>query len=173
MNKKCCKSCKNGKKCESKAPKASKAKQSAWLQVYRQGMGADKIPFRGLGAPRAKPKGCKSTEYHARTLTGKKHNFAGAGTCFDQRRARGDKGISYADHCAKLHDYWYSQKDATRDQIKRADDDFRRCVKAAPNVRVGDGINRRIMTTVFKGKRALEKVGLNPLRGTDSKKKGL
>ena len=169
MRKKCCKGCKSGGKC------ADPKKVKAWVKVYNQGADAHKIPFRGLGEPRAKPSGCKGIEYHARTLTGKKFNYAGGGTCFNKRRARGDKGISYADHCAKLHDMWYSRKDATREQIKGADDDFRRCVKAAPNKRFGDSLNKFIMTNVFKGKRVLEKGGLNPLRGTDSKKhqKGL
>ena len=170
MRKKCCKGCKNGGKC-----KADPKKVNAWIKVYNQGADAHKIPFRGLGEPRAKPSGCKGIEYHARTLTGKKFNYAGAGTCFHKRRAPGDKGITCADHCAKLHDMWYSRKDATREQIKGADDDFRRCVKAAPRVRAGDSFNNRLMSAVFKGKRALEGVGLNPLRGTDAKKhrKGL
>ena len=143
--------------------------------MYKKGLGASRVPIRGLGQPKATPMGCKTREKHARTLTGKKFNYAGAGTCFHKRRARGDKGITYAEHCAKLHDMWYSRKDATREQIKGADDDFRRCVKAAPNKRFGDSLNKFIMTNVFKGKRALEKGGLNPLRGTDSKKhqKGL
>ena len=86
-------------------------------------------------------------------------------TCFSQRRARGDKGITHTDWCGKLHDSWYDKKGATREQIKRADDDFRRCVKAAP----GERINKRLMSAVFAGKRMLEKkAGLNPLRGTSS-----
>ena len=162
----CCKNCKDGKRC------ASKEKEKAWLQVYKKGLGASRVPFRGLGQPKATPKGCKTREMHARTLTGKKFNYAGPGTCFSQRRARGDKPISYGDACAVLHDYQYNRKDATRDEIKRADDDFRRCVKAAPNKRFGDSMNKFVMTNVFKGKRLLEKkAGLNPLRGTDSKEK--
>ena len=160
----CCKNCKDGKRC------ASKDKEKAWLEVYKKGLGASRVPFRGLGQPKPTPKGCKTREMHARTLTGKKFNYAGPGTCFSQRRARGDKPITYSDGCAVLHDYQYNRKDATRDEIKRADDDFRRCVKAAPNKRFGDSINKFVMTNVFKGKRLLEKTaGLNPLRGTDSK----
>ena len=166
MRKKCCKGCKSGGKC-----KADPKKVNTWGKGYNQGADAHKIPFRGLGEPRAKPSGCKGIEYHARTLTGKKFNYAGGGTCFNKRRARGDKGISYADHCAKLHDMWYSRNDATREQIKGADDDFRRCVKAAPNKRFGDSLNKFIMTNVFKAKRVFEKTaGLNPLRGTEAKK---
>ena len=67
-----------------------------------------------------------------------------------------------------MHDYWYDKKDATREQIKRADDDFVRCVKASPNYRVGDNVNKKLMTSVFEGKRKLEGMGLNPLRGTSS-----
>ena len=106
---------------------------------------------------------------HAMTLTGKTFNFAGPGTCFKQRKVRGDKPINYSDQCAKLHDYWYDKKDATWDQIKRADEDFVRCGKASPNYRVGDSVNKKLMTSVFAGKRQLEqKLGLNPLRGTSS-----
>ena len=155
MKKKCCEKCKDGKKCR---------KEQAWVRVYESGAGANKVPFTGLGKSRAKPKGCKSVEMHARTTKGKM-NFAGPGTCFAQRRARGDKGITHTDWCGKLHDMWYDKKNATRTQIKRADDDFRRCVKAAP----GESINKRIMGAVFAGKRMLEKTaGLNPLRGTSS-----
>jgi len=170
MRKKCCKGCKNGGKC-----KADPKKVNAWVKVYNQGADAHKIPFRGLGEAKPTPKGAKRKELHARTLTGKMFNYAGPGTAYHLRMKRGDKGITYSDHCAKLHDTWYSRKDATREQIKRADDDFRRCVKAAPNKRFGDSLNKFIMTNVFKGKRMLEKGGLNPLRGTDSKKhqKGL
>ena len=156
MKKKCCEDCKEGKKCR---------KEEAWLKTYRGGAGASKVPFTGIGASKPKPKGCKTKEMHARTATGKKFNYAGPGTCFSQRRARGDKGISYTDWCGKLHDSWYDKKGATREQIKRADDDFRRCVKAAP----GERINKRLMSAVFAGKRMLEKkAGLNPLRGTSS-----
>ena len=152
----CCASCKGGKKCQ---------KEEAWLKTYRGGAGASKVPFTGLGASKPKPKGCKTKELHARTITGKKFNYAGPGTCFAQRRARGDKGISYTDWCGKLHDMWYDKKNASRDQIKRADDDFRRCVKVAP----GERINKRVMNAVFVGKRMLEKgAGLNPLRGTSA-----
>ena len=133
----CCENCKGGKKC-----KADKDKEAAWVKVYRQGADASKVPFTGLGQPKAKPKGCKTKELHARTLSGKKFNFAGPGTCYAGRKARGDKGITYSDACAKLHDHWYDKKQATREQIKRADDDFRRCVKAAPHKRMGDSVNK-------------------------------
>ena len=138
----CCDNCKKGKKCRSE--------QKKWVEVYKKGADADKIPFRGVGDSKAKPKGCKNRELHARTLTGKKFNFAGPNTCFRQRIARGDKPITYSDACAKLHDYWYDKKDATREQIKRADDDFVRCVKASPNYRVGDNVNKKLMTSVFE-----------------------
>ena len=173
MRKKCCdkKKCKGGEKPCPKKIGVDKKREGEWLKVYKQGMGSRNVPFKGLGESKPKPKGATRTEYHARTLTGKKFNYAGAGTAFDKRQARGDKGITYSDHCAMLHDYWYNKKDTTRNQIKRADDDFRRCVKASPNYRLGDSLNKRVMTAVFKGKRALEKVGLNPLKGTDSKLK--
>ena len=88
-------------------------------------------------------------------MTGKKFNFAGPGTCFSQRNKRGDKPITYADQCAKLHDHWYNKKDASRVQIKRADDDFVRCVKASPNYRLGDSVNKKLMTGVFAVMRTL------------------
>ena len=66
------------------------------------------LQFDGLGEPVKKPQNCKSTELHARTLTGKKFNFAGPGTCYEApnneyvgRRARGDKPITYTDACEK------------------------------------------------------------------------
>ena len=159
----CCDDCRKGKKC--------KSEQKKWVDIYKKSADSVKVPFRGLGESKPKPKGCKSKELHARTLTGKKFNFAGPGTCFTQRNKRGDKPITYADQCAKLHDHWYNKKDASRVQIKRADDDFVKCVKASPNYRLGDSVNKKIMTSVFAGKRKLEGFGLNPLRGTDSKKK--
>ena len=106
MKKKCCnkKKCKDGAKPCKKMGVDSKT-EAEWLKVYKQGMGASKVPFKGIGNPRPTPKGASRKELHARTLTGKKFNYAGPGTAFTQRNARGDKGINYMDHCAKLHDY--------------------------------------------------------------------
>ena len=79
---------------------------------------------------RPTPKGCKTKERHARTLTGTKFNWCGPGTCFDQRVARGDKGINRLDDCCKKHDAVYNRKDATRSEIQESDKQLMRCAKA-------------------------------------------
>lgn len=127
------------------------------------------LQFEGLGEPVKKPQNCKKTELHARTLTGKKFNYAGPGTCFAGRLARKDKGITYTDYCGKKHDWWYGNPKATPRQIIKADDDFRKCVSSAPSYRMGDSINKFVMNAVFKGKRELERRGiLDPTKLTDS-----
>jgi len=145
-------------------------KVKKWVDFYNQLSPRNPdLKFEGIGEPMKKPQNCKKTELHARTLTGKKFNWAGPNTCATGRFARKDKGITYTDWCAKKHDWWYGNKSATPADIIKADEDFKECVKLAPSYRMGDSINKFVMNAVFKGKRQLEEKGiLDPTKLTDS-----
>ena len=124
----------------------------------------------GLGPAVKKPKDCKTTELHARTISGKKFNYAGPGTCFSLRQKRGDKPLNYLDACAEKHDAVYNKKDATRAEIQASDDKIVRCIRDAPKFNIGDVANAKIIKAVFAGKRKLEDWKLlDPAKLTDSK----
>jgi len=154
----------------SKKGERKEAKVKKWTDFYNQLPPRNPdLKFEGIGNPVKKPQNCKTTELHARTLLGKKFNWAGPGTCASGRFARNDKGITYSDWCGKKHDWWYGYKQATPTDIIKADDDFKQCVNLAPSYRMGDSLNKFFMKTIFAGKRALEKRGiLDPIKLTDS-----
>ena len=93
-------------------------------------------------------------------LTSLPYSYAGPGTEYKKRRARGDVGINPIDYAAREHDRVYADPLATMDEIEKADLILEKTANAVAQKYPELWTDAKIVANMFKAKRGLVDWGL-------------